>query len=1033
MKRMFALFVAVVCLPMLVLAAQHVTVAPGSDDISVTLVQSSATQTIVRFDVSGYSHETVDIGGQEYSLIRCGKEAVLLKAGEPALPHVSRSIIIPDDAEMNISVIESQYEDYPNVRVAPSKGNLLRTVDPATVPYVLGPVYQKNAWYPEDLASLRDPYILRDLRGTVIDLNPFEYNPALQTLRVYTSVTVDINAGSSSRNNVLTRARPFDKVDPTFDLMYQRHFLNYGHNALLYTPVPEEGELLIITYDSFHTAMLPFVNWKIQKGIKTTIVDVSTIGNNYTAIRNYIQSFYNNPSHDLAYVLLVGDGAQVASPPSPPVSSGHGSDPQYSTVGGTDAYPDLFVGRFSATTEAQVQTQVERSIEYERDAQAGANWYHLGTCIGSDQGPGHNGGEYDYQHENNIRTDLLGFTYTAVDQIYDPGATAAMVSNALNAGRSIINYTGHGSETSWGTTGFSNTNVAALTNDNMLPFIFSVACVNGDFTGYTCFAEAWLRSTHNGQPIGAVATYMSSINQSWDPPMDAQDECSDLLIAHTKTTIGGLFYDASCRMMDLNAGTAGTDMFYTWHIFGDPSLQVRTATPQTMAATHDGQITFGQTSFAVTVAGVQGALCALSQNGTYYGSAYTNASGLATINIVGDLPVGGTVQLTITAFNKVTYVASLPVITGGPDTYPPILSLNPLSDTNDETGPYVLYASIRDLSGVASATFHYSFDSTVFVPQPMVRDTGYSWRANFGGYPAGTKVYYYLTAVDSSENQNVATSPVYAFSVLGVIFSDDVESGAGEWTNGPVSDGWANQWHISTTRSHSGTHAWKFGDTGAGTYADHAYGGLVTPSIYLRGQATLTFWQWMIAERSGSYSDSAYDGGAVDIAVDGAAWTQLTTLTPGYNRLSRCTAGGGNPYTGPFTCRTPIYSDTIVWTQVSANLDSYAGHNIQLRFRFGSDASTGREGWYVDDITLLGLPPLPETPTAVNNLTLIAFDPDSVRLEWTSTGAPYYKIFSGPSTESPFEVLEASVSGTSYDIATSDLKRYFVVVASTTP
>ena len=26
---------------------------------------------------------------------------------------------------------------------------------------------------------------------------------------------------------------------------------------------------------------------------------------------------------------------------------------------------------------------------------------------------------------NNIRTDLLGYTYTTVDQIYDPSATAA--------------------------------------------------------------------------------------------------------------------------------------------------------------------------------------------------------------------------------------------------------------------------------------------------------------------------------------------------------------------------------------------------------------------------------------------------------------------------------------------------------------------------------------------------------------------------------------------------------------------------------
>ena len=94
----------------------------------------------------------------------------------------------------------------------------------------------------------------------------------------------------------------------------------------------------------------------------------------------------------------------------------------------------------------------------------------------------------------------------------------------MNAGRGMINYCGHGSDTSWGSTGFNNSNVNALVNDNMLPVICSVACVNGNFPNQTCFAEAWLRATNNGEPTGAVATYMSTVNQSWDPPMEGEDE-----------------------------------------------------------------------------------------------------------------------------------------------------------------------------------------------------------------------------------------------------------------------------------------------------------------------------------------------------------------------------------------------------------------------------------------------------------------------------------------------------------------------------
>ena len=162
---------------------------------------------------------------------------------------------------------------------------------------------------------------------------------------------------------------------------------------------------------------------------------------------------------------------------------------------------------------------------------------------------------------------------TSVDEIYDPGATAAQVAAAVNAGRGFVNYCGHGSETSWSTTGFSVSDVNALTNDNMLPFIVSVACVNGAFAGRTCFGESWLRALNGSEPTGAIGIYASSVNQYWDPPMTAQDECTDLLVAEACRSFGALCYSGSCKMIDVH-GTAGEDMFDTWHIFGDPSVEI---------------------------------------------------------------------------------------------------------------------------------------------------------------------------------------------------------------------------------------------------------------------------------------------------------------------------------------------------------------------------------------------------------------------------------------------------------------------------
>ena len=368
---------------------------------------------------------------------------------------------------------------------------------------------------------------MRDFRGAVIKLNAFQYNPARKILRVYKKVTVEVVKGGPDQKNILKRPHKKTKPNGDFDNIYRSNFINYDSvqttqiMALVdaSTNVGENGEMLIIVYDSFYNDMLPFVEWKKQKGIPTTIVNRSIVSasNNATEITNYIQNYYNtHPS--LCYVLLVGDFDQITSP----MVGVDASDASYAKAAGSDNYPDILVGRFSAETNAHVQTQVERSISYERDTQAGASWYKAAVGLASAE---NSGSESDALHMDNIRNDLLGFTYTTVDRIYDPSALASSVTTALNQGRSVVNYCGHGSETYWWTTGFHTGDIANLANTGKLPCIVSVSCVNGAFHTGTCFAEAWLRSQNSsGQPIGAAAVYMSTNNQPWVIPMVAQDQ-----------------------------------------------------------------------------------------------------------------------------------------------------------------------------------------------------------------------------------------------------------------------------------------------------------------------------------------------------------------------------------------------------------------------------------------------------------------------------------------------------------------------------
>ena len=168
----------------------------------------------------------------------------------------------------------------------------------------------------------------------------------------------------------------------------------------------------------------------------------------------------------------MGDIAQI---PSPSVG-GSASDPSYGFIEGNDSYAEVIVGRFSGSNPAHIATQVERSIEYEQSPQSGADWYDNALGIASNQGPGFGGYTDDDFNDFMWETVLSDFTYDSYEGIYDgSGGTLSQGINAINDGVSLINYTGHGSISSWGNGApLSTSNVNSLTNDNLLPFVITV-------------------------------------------------------------------------------------------------------------------------------------------------------------------------------------------------------------------------------------------------------------------------------------------------------------------------------------------------------------------------------------------------------------------------------------------------------------------------------------------------------------------------------------------------------------------------------
>jgi hypothetical protein len=615
-------------------------------------------------------------------VITAPKAMNCVEAGEPDLPMFVIPTIVGDQALMQVNVTEAEYVDYENMEIAPSKGDFPRSIKPEDVPYVYGDVYQRNAFFPVQVAKLDEPYIHRDVRGQNIMVTPYQYNPVTKTLRVYTHLVLSMdNIGKDDRNIIENRSRSFT-LDPEFKALYEHRYINYKESMTKYNSIEENGELLIICHDAFMTAMEPFVAWKKQIGRPTTMVGTSITGTNATAIKSYIETYYAaHPA--LTDILLVGDVAQI---PGMYISAGTGTygysgygDVQYGQTAGNDYYNELIVGRFCCETEAQVTNHVNKVLNYERDLNSTATWLTVGQGVSKrENGSGHFG-EDDYQHIDNIRTDLLNYNYTEVHRDYQSvtgvTASAATISQHINEGVSIINYCNHGYETGWGVFSYSNSHVNALTNDYKLPYVISVACLNGKYDrNGDCFAEAWMRATNNsnGNPTGAIGGMFSYISQPWIPPMYGQDEMVDILTEqqanNIKHTMGGVSINGNMKVLDQGASqNAVKGTYNTWILFGDPTLTLRNAVPADMNVSHNPTMDASATSFIVNAPGGEGALATLTKDGEILGSAPV-ISGTATITFTAP-GTAGEATLTVFGYNKLTYISTINITTGGV-TYP---------------------------------------------------------------------------------------------------------------------------------------------------------------------------------------------------------------------------------------------------------------------------------------------------------------------------------------------------------------------------
>ena len=285
------------------------------------------------------------------------------------------------------------------------------------------------------------------------------------------------------------------------------------------------------------------------------------------------------------------------------------------------------------------------------------------------------------------------------------------------------------------------------------------------------------------------------------------------------------------------------------------------------------------------------------------------------------------------------------------DVIAPEIVHTPLPDISIYEWPAFISASVIDNMGVGEVFVEYEINGIVQAEVPLTLIGGYYEGQLTGTIAEGDLVEYRIVAVDASINQNIAYSPENGMYQVEIVpgFMSDMEDGAPGWTHDFITPTFGDEWHISTAVNHTpgGVQAWKCGDQGTGNYGNLLDAGLVSPEYSIGNTSHLSFWYTMNAEVSSSFPGYAYDGGVVEVSVDGGDWAQIDPMG-GYPYLVRI---GTTP--GPFPAETPIFSgNTSGWTLATFDLTGISG-DVAFRFRFGSDGSAGGNGWCLDDVLVV--------------------------------------------------------------------------------
>ena len=611
------------------------------------------------------------------------------EVGAPSLPVTKKMIAVPFGAMPSVKVVgyttsDYKLDDYGVEKVYPKQPSYSKDIKIKDVEFK----YNKDAYKAKSFANAPEVEVklLGSMRGVQIaslQVEPIDYNPANNTLRVYNDISVEVEFDNVDVD--IAEKMMLDTYSPYFDVVYSQLYNSKTlagvfdeYSDLYKTPV----YMTVVANSMFKEALQPWLEWKTQKGF---YIDVKYVESNTSSsvIKSYIKERYDEVKP--SFLVIVGDKDKVVPSLEKGQQTKKVTDLYYASVDG-DYIPDVYYSRMSCETVAELENLIEKVLQYEQYTMPDPSYLNDALFIAGVDDFGYKENycipavnyatQYFFNKSNGMEN--VHKYIDAYDGCYDN----------INQGVGFINYTAHGVETGWTNPAFNTDDVLNLTNKDKYFWAVGNCCLTGDWgtDKGPCLAEALVRADKKGAwgyigscpvsywdedyyfAVGATTVIKSTPKKTdteegfyemfWKD--DIYNSLSSVHFAGN-LSVTNAYYSGGYKVQ----GTI--DLSYYWeayHTIGDGTVMPYRTQPTQNKVSHSENFDMGLDFY--TVSANPSSYVAITKDGVLLGTAKVGRQGVVDVPITPVL-TDGNVIITVTHPQRVPYIKSvLALPTSGP-------------------------------------------------------------------------------------------------------------------------------------------------------------------------------------------------------------------------------------------------------------------------------------------------------------------------------------------------------------------------------